>query len=125
MNMISIAYKARTSLIKELEKDERIKLLEKQSLLQKLTFSKKEYADIYFHSGDLDENSIENIKNAKKVIVNSKSLKQDILKKVDILDEKVKVIYPSVNLNYKKPKKIKEELCKKFDIDSTPKILHC
>lgn len=124
MNKISILYKIKTNLIKELEKNQRIKVLEKQSLFQKLSFSKKEYADLYFHSGDLDDASIENIKNAKKVIVNCKSLKKDILKKIDVLDEKIKVIYPSINLNYQKPKKIKEEFCKKFDIDSTPKIIY-
>ncbi len=124
MNKISIAYKTRTSLIKEVEKNQRIKLLEKQSFFKKMSFSKKEYADIYFHSGSLDSDSIANIKNAKKVIVNCKRLKDEILKKVNILDEKIEVIYPSVNLNYQKPKKIKEDLCKKFDIDSTPKIIY-
>ena len=124
MNKISIAYKTKTNLIKELEKDERIKVLEKQSLFEKLSLSKKQYADIYFHSGSLDSDSLINIKNAKKIIVNCKSLKNEILKKTDILNEKIKVIYPSLNLKYQKPKKIKEELCKKFDIDSTPKIIY-
>jgi len=124
MNKISIAYKTKTNLIKEIEKDERIKVLEKQSFFQKLSFLKKEYADIYFHSGTLDDISLANIKNAKKVIVNCKKLKDDILKKVDVLEENIKVIYPSVNLNYQKPKKVKESLCKKFDIDSTPKIIY-
>ena len=124
MNKISINYKTKTNLIKEIEKDERIKVLEKKSFFQKLSFLKKEYADIYFHSGTLDDISLANIKNAKKVIVNCKKLKDDILKKVDVLEENIKVIYPSVNLNYQKPKKVKESLCKKFDIDSTPKIIY-
>ena len=124
MNKISIKYKTKTNLIKELEKDERIKVLEKQSLLQKISFSKKEYADIYFHSGVLDDISVTNIINAKKIIVNCKRLKSEILKKIDVVEEKIKVIYPSINLKYKKPKKVKEELCKKFDIDSTPKIIY-
>ncbi|KAB7886169.1 glycosyltransferase [Poseidonibacter ostreae] len=124
MNKITISYKSKTNLIKELEKDERISVLEKQSLFKKLSFSKKEYADIYFHSGVLDDTSILNIKNAKKTIVNCKKQKNDILEKIDILDEKVKVIYPSIKLNYQKPKKIKEKICKEFDIDSTPKIIY-
>jgi len=124
MNKILISYKIKTNLIKELEKNERIKVLEKPSLFQKILSSKKKYADIYFHSGNLDNEAILNIKNTKKVIVNSKKHKEDILKKVDVLGKKIKVIYPSVNLNYQKPKKVKEELCKKFDIDSTPKIIY-
>ncbi|MAD42372.1 MAG: hypothetical protein CL623_08285 [Arcobacter sp.] len=124
MNKISINYKIKTNLIKELEKDERIKVLEKPSLLKKLTFLKKEYADVYFHLGLLDDSSILNIENAKITIVNCKKLKSEILEKVGVSKEKIKVIYPSIKLNYQKPKKIKEELCKKFDIDSTPKIIY-
>lgn len=124
MNKISISYKTKTNLIKELEKDERIKTLEKKSLLRKLSFFKKEYADIYFHSGTLDETSIQNIRNSKKTIVNSKYLKKEIINKIDILDEKIKVIYPSVKITYQKPKDIKEKICKEFDIDSTPKIIY-
>ena len=122
--MISITYKTKTNLINELEKNEKIRVLEKQSLLKKLSFSKKEYADIYFHTGALDELSILNIKNAKKIIVNSQKLKIDILKKVDILDSKIEIIYPSIKLNYQKPKVIKDKLCKEYDIDSTPKIIY-
>ena len=124
MNKITISYKTKNNLINELEKDERIKVLEKQNLFKKLIFSKKEYADIYFHNGVLDDSSISNIKNAKKVIVNSKFLKNNILEKVEISKEKIKVIYPSIKLNYQKTKKVKEEFCKKFDIDSTPKIIY-
>lgn len=124
MNKISITYKTKNNLINELEKDERIEILEKQSLLRKLSFSKKEYADVYFHSGTLDDTSILNIENSKKVIVNSKMQKATLLNKVDIPDKKVKVIYPSIKLNYQKTKKIKEKICKEFDIDSTPKIIY-
>lgn len=124
MNTISILYKSKTNLIKELEKNEKIITLKKQSILKKLSFSKKEYADVYFHTGTLDDISISNIKNAKKVIVNSKQLKKEIIKELDTLDEKIEVIYPSVKLNYQKPKKIKEKICKEFDIDSTPKIIY-
>lgn len=124
MSNISISYKIKTNLIKEFEKNERVKTLEKQSLIKKISFSKKEYSDIYFHSGMLDNTSVSNIKNAKKVIVNSLKSKKEILKKIDILDEKIKVIYPSVKINYKKPKIVKEKVCKEFDIDSTPKIIY-
>ncbi|WP_122892790.1 glycosyltransferase [Arcobacter peruensis] len=124
MTKTSIYYKNKTNLIKELEKDERIFVLKKQTLLKKLSFAKKEYADIYFHSGTLDEEAILNIKNSKKTIVNSKLLKKEILEKTDISKENIKVIYPSINMSYKKPKQIKEELCKKYDIDSTPKIIY-
>jgi glycosyltransferase involved in cell wall biosynthesis len=120
----TITYKTKTNLINELQKDERIEVLKKQSLFQKLSFSKKEYADVYFHSGLLDDEAISNIKNAKKTIVNSKMQRKEILQKVDVLKENIKVIYPSINMSYKKPKEIKEKLCKEYDIDSTPKIIY-
>jgi hypothetical protein len=124
MNKISITYKTKTNLIKELEKNERVQTLEKQSLFKKLSFSKKVYADIYFHSSKIDDSSISNIKNAKKVIVNSKKTKKDILSKIEILESNIDVIYPSIKVNYEKPKLVKEKVCKEFDIDSTPKIIY-
>lgn len=124
MTKTSIFFRNKTNLINELQKDERIEVLKKQSLFQKLSFSKKEYADIYFHSGLLDDEAISNIKNAKKTIVNSKMQRKEILQKVDVLKENIKVIYPSINMSYKKPKEIKEKLCKEYDIDSTPKIIY-
>jgi len=120
----SIFFRNKTNLINELQKDERIEVLKKQSLFQKLSFFKKEYADIYFHSGALDDEAILNIKNAKKTIVNSKKQKKEILGKIDVLKDNIKVIYPSINILYKKPKEIKEKLCKTYDIDSTPKIIY-
>ena len=123
MHKTSIYFKTKTNLINKLEKNESIVTLKKQSFLKKLPFFKKEYADIYFHSGILDNEAILNIKNSKKTIVNSKHLKADILNKIDILEEKIEVIYPSINMLYKKPKEVKEKLCKEFDIDSTPKII--
>jgi len=119
----SIYFKTKTNIIKELQKDERVFTLKRQSLLKKLPFFKKEYADIYFHSGNLDNEAISNIKNAKKTIVNSKQLKNEIIDKINIPKENIEVIYPSINMIYKKPKQVKEEICKKFDIDSTPKII--
>ena len=123
MTKTSIYFRNKTNLINELQKDERIFTLKKQSLLKKLSFSKKEYADIYFHSGALDDEAILYIKNAKKTIVNSKRLKKEIIDKTNISKENINVIYPSLNMIYKKPKDIKEKICKEFDIDSTPKII--
>ena len=123
MSKTSIYFKTKTNLIKELQKDERIFTLKKQSFLKKLPFFKRDYADIYFHSGILDNEAILNIKNSKKTIVSSKHLKVDILNKIDILEENIEVIYPSINMLYKKPKEVKEKLCKEFDLDSTPKII--
>ena len=65
MKQTTIHYKTSNTLINRLKARDDIKILKKSSFLTKL-FSKKRYPDIYFHSGELDENSIEFIKNSKK-----------------------------------------------------------
>ncbi len=119
----TIKYKTKTKLIQEVLKLDDIKELEKQSVLSKLSFKKKSYAQIYFHQGFFDDEAIENIKNAKKVIVNSKTLKEKLLSKVDILDNKVEVIYPPVDVDYKDAEDVKEQFCKKHNIDSSKVLL--
>lgn len=123
MSTISITYKAKTKLIEELEKQENIKTLEEQGLLKKLSFSKKEYADIYFHSGAIDEKAIENASNAKRVIVPSLFLKKEMATKANISEEIIKLVYPSVNAEYEKPKVIKEKVCEKLGINPKRRII--
>lgn len=123
MNPISIYYKTKTNLIEELEKKDYIKTIEDKSLLKKISFTKKEHADIYFHSGSIDSKAIELSINAKKVIVNSFAVKQELLQETKVKDEKIEVIYPSINIEYNKTKDIKEKVCNEFEIDSKKKII--
>ncbi len=119
----TINYKIKTKLIEELLKEDYISEVQKPSIFHKLRFKKKEFADIYFHVGQLDKEAIENIKNAKKVIVNSFTSKEQVIKECEVPFDKIEVIYPSINLEYKKPKEVKEEFCKKLEIDSKKKIV--
>ena len=119
----TINYKTKTKLIDELLKQENIIKLEKHSFLNKLTFKQKKFADIYFHIGQLDSGAIENIKNAKKVIVNSLTSQYQLLKELKTPREKIEVIYPSIDLEYKKPKEVKKEFCEKLEIDPKKKIV--
>jgi len=119
----TINYKTKTKLLDELLKQENIKELEKYSFLNKLTFKKEEFADIYFHVGQLDSQAIKNINNAKKIIANSHTSKAQIIKELKITEDKIEVIYPSINMEYKKPKEVKKEVCKKLEIDAVKKIV--
>ncbi len=121
--MPTIDYKAKTILVEEVLKQESIKELERASISTKIGLKRKEYADIYFHSGVLDKEALKNILNVKKVIVNSFSAKSELLKEVNTLNEKIKVIYPAIKLEYKKPKKIKKKLCDKLGIDNKKRIV--
>ncbi|MGB5919248.1 glycosyltransferase [Arcobacter sp.] len=120
---ISIYYKLNNVLIEELLKDENISLYKKQSIFQKLTFKAKTYPDVYFHNGLLDEEAIEMIENAKKTIVNSYTMKIEIIKTCKITNDKVEVIYPTITSTYLKPKDSKEILSQEFNIDKKDKII--
>ncbi|MBY0540892.1 MAG: glycosyltransferase [Campylobacterales bacterium] len=122
MNKITISYKSTSLLIEELKKQENIKVLKKNNLLSSL-FSKKKYADVYFHTGVLDEKSIKNIKNAEITITNSFDLMNKIIEKTKISQEKIKVIYPSINIEYKKTKEIKAKFCEELQINLDIKFI--
>ncbi len=122
MNKTTIFYKTTNNLIEKLSKQENIEILKESNFLSSL-FSKKKYADVYFHTGTLDEKSIENILNAKLTIANSFASMNQIIVKTKISHEKVKVIYPSIDIEYKKPKEIKEKLCEELQINSKNKII--
>ena len=118
----TILYKSSNILIKELEKQKNIETIKEGNFFSNL-FSKKKYADIYFHTGVLDEKSIEDIKNSKITIANTFASMNQIIAKTKISHEKIKVIYPSINVKYKNPEEIKEKICKELKIDSTNKII--
>ncbi|RXK07223.1 glycosyltransferase [Halarcobacter bivalviorum] len=120
--MFSINYKVKTPLIDKLLEQENLQELKKTSLFSKV-IGKKEFADIYFHSGSFDKEAIENIKNAKKVFVNSQTAHHELLKNLQENIEKVEVLYPSIDIEYKKPKEIKEEFCQEQNLDSKKKII--
>ena len=122
MKQTTVYYKTSNTLINNLKHRKDIKILKKPSFLTKL-FSKKRYPDIYFHSGELDENSIEFIKNSKFVVTNSFSNLNLILAKTKISHEKIKVIYPSVDIKYQKPKELKEKYKDRFSLTENTKII--
>ena len=79
----TILYKSSNILIKELEKQKNIETIKEGNFFSNL-FSKKKYADIYFHTGILDEKSIENIKNSKITIANTFASMNQIIAKTKI-----------------------------------------
>ena len=122
MNKTTISYKSTNILIEKLKQQENIEVLQQSNFLFSL-FSKKKYADVYFHWGVLDEKSIENITNAKMTITNCFASMNEIIAKTKISHEKVKVIYPSIDVEYKKPKEVKEKLCEELNINIDTKLI--
>ena len=118
----TINYKIKNTLITKLLEQENIQELKKPTFFSKL-FGKKEFADIYFHSGNLDNESLENIKNAKKVFVNSRTAHHELLKEVQENLDKVELLYPSVNIEYQKPKESKQKFCQEQGLNPKKKII--
>ncbi len=121
--MITVSYKAKSKLVDELLKKEDVKELERSSLLCKIGFSKKQRADIYFHSGSLDKKVIENIKASKKTIINSQMAQKEVLREIPEVCNKLELIYPFVDVKYQKPKEVKRRLCKKLGIDPKKRVI--
>jgi glycosyltransferase involved in cell wall biosynthesis len=119
----SIYFKNKNNLIEKLLKQENIKNLNETSLMSKISFSKKKYADIYFHSGDINSEAIDNALNSKKTIVNSQTIKHGFIQENNSLTTKIEVIYPSINISYEKPKEVKKRFCKKLGLDNKKKII--
>lgn len=118
----TISYKTKNILIEEFSKKENIEVIKKSNNFFNL-FLKKKYADIYFHTGALDENSIENIKNSKITIANTFALMNEIIAKTKISHEKIKVIYPSINVEYKNAEEIKVKIFEELQIDLKNKVI--
>ena len=122
MQKTTISYKSTNILIDELIKQSNIQVLKEKNFFSKI-FSKKEFPDIYFHSGVLDDESIENIKNSKITIVNFFALKDKVLVKTKISQERIKVIYPTINVITQNKLEIKTKVFEEFKIDLDEKII--
>ncbi len=116
--MKSISYKSKTKLIEKILEDKNLKEVSSSSLFGKI-LKKKENTDIYFHSGNLDKESLENIQNAKKVIVNSNRVKKELSE----FDEKLEVIYPSIDIKYDDIEKIKNDIYSQLNIENDKKTI--
>ena len=122
MNKTTIFYKSKTILTEKLEKQPNITFLKEKNFFLKI-FSKKEYPDIYFHTGSLNEDAIDKISNSKITIVNSFSIKNEIINKLKIEEKKVEVIYPSINIDSKHSHEVKKRVCEELQIDLDSKII--
>jgi galactitol-specific phosphotransferase system IIB component len=116
--MKTITYKSKTKLIEKILEDENIKELSKSSVFGKI-LKKKENADVYFYSGSFDKEVQENIQNAKKVIVNSERVK----KALSEFEEKIEVVYPSIDIKYDDIDKIRNEVYSQLDIEVNKKTI--
>lgn len=122
-NKITILNKSENILVSKLLEKGSVEELKAPSLLQKFSFKSKSYPDIYFHSGALDEEAIDIVNNSKITVVNSYSLKQDMIKACSVNNGQIEVIYPTITSEYLKPKESKELLAQEMGFDKKKKII--
>ncbi|RYA24884.1 hypothetical protein CRU96_00220 [Malaciobacter halophilus] len=122
MKNITIDFKVKTKIINRLLEKENIKKVKKRTFLDKLTFAKKEFADVYFHTGSIKKEDIGKIENAKKIIVNSNKQKSELIKQ-QVDKSKIEIIYPSIDAEYKKPKEVKKQFCEELNLDTNTKFI--
>ena len=120
--MMTINYKTKTNLIEKLLENSLFEELQTKSLFGKI-LKKKQFSDIYFHSGSLDKQSVENIENSKITIVNSQAMKKELFQKIDIDRNKIEVIYPPVEIKDYDLKKTKLEVLNSLELDENSKII--
>lgn len=123
MKTVQIFSKIRTPLVEALLQEEYVEEFKAPSLLKKITLAKKEYPDIYFHQGKLDNNALDMLKNSKLSIVNSNHVKTQIMKEVKLDSEKVEVFYPSFIPKEIDIKEAKKEFLAQLDLDKKTKII--
>ncbi|OCL83701.1 glycosyltransferase [Arcobacter porcinus] len=122
MRNIVIHYKTINSLIEKIKENSWIKIY-KKPILSKIFGNKDDNIDIYFHSGNIDDEAITYAKKSKHIITNSFSNLNEIIKKTDIEKDKIDVIYPSANIVYTKEKIVKEKYKKEFELSDNTKLI--
>lgn len=122
METIKISYNTKTKLVEEFEKKDYVQEVKKPNIFTKMGLGSKEYADIHFQTGILVSENMDKMKNAKKVIANTQTLKEQLVN-ANIDESKIEVIYPSVTMEYEKPSVVKKRVCEKLNIDENKKIV--
>ena len=117
MSKLKVFTRSKTLLIKALSTAIDLEFLDEKSVYN-------HDIDVYFHSGVLTLDAIKLILHSKKIVVNSKSAKVEILNNIDISDLKIEVVYPAIKKpSSLKSKKVKKQLCQELNIPPKTKLI--
>ncbi len=116
MHKLNIYTKSKTLIINELNKYADLNFLDDKS-------ASSINSDIYFHSGKIDSSIVSIVTRSKKVIVNSKSAKAEIVKKVEVDHNKVYVMYPAIKKSDINVKEARKEFCEELQISKKTRII--
>ncbi|MBT4178630.1 MAG: glycosyltransferase [Campylobacteraceae bacterium] len=126
-NKYTIFYKTESQLVKQFCEEFEYELYSKPTLSQNWGFGKDiVYPDIYFHSGIVKESDIQLLIKSKIIIVNSNTIKHDIVEKSNgsITNDKIHVIYPTHNIDKFKKKEYKKAFFNRYHVDKKTKLVY-
>ncbi len=124
MNKLHIAIKNKTKLTQSLESIYKADYYKEQTLFEKLLLKNKKYPDIYFHQGTVNDSALSMVENSTKTIVNSKYIKNEIVKKKPYSTKKIEIIYPYLNVNTIYDKQIKKDFRIEYKIPKDTRIIY-
>lgn len=123
MTKITFGYKTKTPFIEALLQNDSFEPLKSHSLFKKLTLKAKEYPDVYFHQGRVDNDASENFRHSKISIVNSHAIKAQIIETAKVQANKIEVMYPSFVPKEIDIKASKKEFLTQLNLDKKTKII--
>jgi len=124
MNRLTIAIKNKTNLTQQLEKIYTLEYYKKPTFLSQFISKNSSPCDIYFHRGFTGKEEFSLLEQSKLTFVNSQALKKELLsKKIDINENKIKVIYPYYHSRNSYDKTLKKEFRAKHNIEKKSKII--
>jgi len=120
-----VYYKKKTYLTDYVEtKIDKVTMFKKPGWLESFGLRKTVYPDIYFHTGSLTNLSKILIEKSKIVIVNSPLLRDQIAQDLKVESDKLKVIYPAVDIPKFKKKEVKKPFYEEHNISQENKIIY-
>ncbi len=119
-----IYYKNEMNLVKYIKTIRDVVLYKDGGILTKIGLKKRIYPALYFHSGGLNELSKRLIQNSAVTIVNSRILKDKIVKTLGVNESKIEVILPAYEVEKYKKKDIQKVFKEKYGIVKDAKIIY-
>lgn len=124
MKKINIAIKNKTKLTSTLQKEFDVTYETKQNLFQRIFSKNSFFPDLFFFQLPFNKDSLNNIQNSKKIIVNCNGIKNKIMEKYPGVDyKKIEVLYPYITNKLEYDDAIKKRYREKYNLKDEEKII--
>lgn len=122
----TVYYKSETPLVNYFLENFENKPYEEPSFTQKFGFGKVDNPDLFFHSGTIRHDDLKLMNVSEKIIVNSNSIKDEIVKRSEgsIKPEQVLVIFPGHDIEKFKKKDYKKAFWNRYSLEEGTGIVY-